>query len=81
MSLGEIAYGVIEENRGRLWDLAKRIWDNPEGPNREYNACKWQSEMLAEAGFTVETGEFGAMMNVSSVNDGPVTILFDTETL
>ena len=32
-------------------------------------------------GFTVETGEFGAMMNVSSVNDGPVTILFDTETL
>jgi len=32
-------------------------------------------------GFTVETGEFGAMMNVSSVNDGPVTILFDTETI
>ena len=34
-----------------------------------------------EAGFKVETGEFGAMMNVSSVNDGPVTILLDTETL
>jgi len=33
------------------------------------------------AGFQVETGRFGAMMNVSSVNDGPVTILFDTETL
>jgi len=33
------------------------------------------------AGFKVETGVFGAMMNVSSVNDGPVTILFDTETL
>jgi len=33
------------------------------------------------AGFTVETGKFGAMMNVSSVNDGPVTILFDTESL
>ena len=32
-----------------------------------------------DAGFTVETGEFGAMMNVSSVNDGPVTILFDTD--
>jgi len=31
------------------------------------------------AGFKVETGEFGAMMNVSSVNDGPVTILLDTE--
>ena len=33
------------------------------------------------SGFIVETGEFGAMMNVSSVNDGPVTIIFDTETI
>jgi len=32
-------------------------------------------------GFNVETGEFGAMMDVSSVNDGPVTILFDTESM
>ena len=28
-------------------------------------------------GFAVEHGEFGADMQVSSVNDGPVTILFD----
>ena len=28
-------------------------------------------------GFIVEHGEFGADMQVSSVNDGPVTILFD----
>jgi len=32
-----------------------------------------------EAGFTVETGRFGAMMDVASVNDGPVTIILDTE--
>ena len=32
-------------------------------------------------GFTVETGEFGAEMFVSSVNDGPVTILLDTKEL
>ena len=32
-----------------------------------------------QAGFEVETGDFGAMMNVASVNDGPVTIIFDTE--
>jgi len=38
------------------------------------NECK-------NSGFTVETGEFGAMMDVSSVNDGPVTILFDTESM
>ena len=32
-----------------------------------------------QRGFTVEHGEFGADMQVASVNDGPVTILFDTE--
>ena len=31
-----------------------------------------------ERGFAVETGEFGADMQVSSINDGPVTILLDT---
>ena len=30
-------------------------------------------------GKTVETGEFGAMMKVESVNDGPVTIMIDTK--
>ena len=30
-----------------------------------------------ERGFPVEHGEFGADMQVESVNDGPVTILFD----
>lgn len=32
-----------------------------------------------ERGFAVEHGEFGADMQVFSQNDGPVTILFDTE--
>ncbi|MBR2935354.1 MAG: D-tyrosyl-tRNA(Tyr) deacylase [Oscillospiraceae bacterium] len=30
-------------------------------------------------GFRVEHGQFGADMKVASVNDGPVTILYDTE--
>lgn len=32
-----------------------------------------------ENGFSVEHGEFGADMQVSSINDGPVTILYDTD--
>ena len=36
-------------------------------------------ERCRERGFQVEHGEFGADMQVASVNDGPVTILFDTE--
>ncbi len=34
--------------------------------------------LLAESGLTVRTGEFGAHMIVESVNDGPVTIVLDT---
>ena len=35
-------------------------------------------EQCRQAGFPVETGEFGADMLVESVNDGPVTIFLDT---
>ncbi|WP_125963364.1 D-aminoacyl-tRNA deacylase [Bifidobacterium dolichotidis] len=35
---------------------------------------------LAAYGFDVFEGRFGAHMRVSLTNDGPVTILFDTET-
>jgi len=34
-----------------------------------------------KAGFIVETGAFGAMMDVASVNDGPVTIILDSENI
>ena len=34
---------------------------------------------LKEHGLNVATGEFGAHMSVSLVNDGPVTLLIDTE--
>ena len=34
--------------------------------------------MLREAGVEVETGRFGAMMELSLVNDGPVTLIVDS---
>ncbi len=34
---------------------------------------------LRERGATVATGEFGAMMDVALVNDGPVTLLLERE--
>ena len=37
------------------------------------------NQALRNLGVGVETGEFGADMAVSLVNDGPVTILYDTE--
>ena len=34
-----------------------------------------------DRGFEVQHGEFGADMKVASVNDGPVTLIFDTDEL
>ncbi len=36
-------------------------------------------DQCRQRGFRVEHGEFGADMKVASVNDGPVTILYDTD--
>jgi len=36
-------------------------------------------ELIAEEGVAVEKGTFGEHMHVSSVNDGPVTFLLDSE--
>ncbi len=38
-------------------------------------------EMCEEMGFKPQHGRFGADMKVASVNDGPVTILLDTDDL
>ena len=37
--------------------------------------------LCRERGFPPQTGEFGAEMQVSSVNDGPVTLILDTDAL
>jgi D-tyrosyl-tRNA(Tyr) deacylase len=36
---------------------------------------------LAQAGLPVATGRFRAMMEVSLINDGPVTLLLDSKKL
>jgi len=40
---------------------------------------KFIREVSAQLGKPVQTGEFGADMKVSLINDGPVTILIDTK--
>ena len=37
--------------------------------------------LCREKGFPVETGVFGADMKVDSLNDGPLTLILDTDTL
>ena len=50
----------------------------PEKAAELYECCIAKCRGL---GFTVATGRFGADMKVSSVNDGPVTIILDTDVL
>lgn len=51
------------------------------GPEQAIPLYEQFMQELREHGFRVEHGEFGAHMQVQSVNDGPVTLLYDTDTL
>lgn len=48
----------------------------PDVANRLYESF---NEALRQEGIHVETGEFGAMMDVNLTNNGPVTILIDSK--
>ena len=50
---------------------------SPEAANKLYE--EFNEILRTEYGVIVETGEFAADMQVSLVNDGPVTILLDTK--
>jgi D-aminoacyl-tRNA deacylase len=48
----------------------------PEQANQLYERF---NSLLREKGIKVETGRFGAMMDVELVNDGPVTLIVDSK--
>jgi len=64
-------YGSTRKGRRPSWSEAAR----PEQAEPLVNAVV---EELRQRGARVETGVFGAMMAVESVNDGPFTLLVET---
>lgn len=40
---------------------------------------KFVAELMKTSGLDIQTGEFGAMMDVALINDGPVTIIIDSK--
>jgi D-tyrosyl-tRNA(Tyr) deacylase len=54
-------------------------FDSAENPERAKEMYLKFTERLREHGLRVATGEFGAFMQVSLVNDGPVTITLDSK--
>jgi D-tyrosyl-tRNA(Tyr) deacylase len=63
-------YGDTRKGRRPSWNLAAR----PEVAEPLVTAVVAE---LRDRGATVETGRFGAMMAVRSVNDGPFTLLVE----
>ncbi len=53
-------------------------FDNAEEPERANRMYEAFVRRLGETGIPVRSGAFGAMMEVSLVNDGPVTIWLDS---
>ncbi len=52
-----------------------------EAPERAAQLCDHFVTALAACGVPVATGKFGAMMEVELLNDGPVTLVVDSEPL
>ena len=65
--IGDVTYATVAEAlKAAKPELAIPLYE------RFMDQCR-------QRGFRVEHGEFGADMKVASVNDGPVTILYDTD--
>lgn len=47
-------------------------------PDKANELYELFNEKIRKEGIRVETGEFGAMMDVSLVNEGPITIILET---
>lgn len=82
LALGQVDGAILSVSQFTLYASTKKgnrpsFTDagQPDYAQKMYNLF---NQKLAATGIAVETGEFGADMQVALVNDGPVTILFDT---
>jgi len=86
MELREKAWHRIDELEDQLWDLAMRIYENPELSFEEHQAAAWLTESLEQAGFQVERGVGGLPTAFRAVHlaqrEGPsVAILAEYDAL
>ncbi|MBI5211774.1 MAG: D-tyrosyl-tRNA(Tyr) deacylase [Nitrospirae bacterium] len=54
-------------------------FDNAGSPDKAETLYNTFVQKLKETGITVSTGQFGAYMKVSLINDGPVTFMLDSK--
>ncbi len=56
-------------------------FDNAEDPERAENLFRFFVDTIRERGIKVETGVFGALMDVHLTNEGPVTFILEKKKL
>jgi len=82
-AVGEIGGGVLVVSQFTLFGDVRRgkrpSFDAAAPPEQARRLYEYFVERLRAAGLRCETGRFQEMMLVELVNDGPVTILLDSE--
>lgn len=83
LAIGDISGQILSVSQFTLYADTKKgnrpsftKAGQPEFANKMYQLF---NDKLRDTGLTVATGEFGSDMQVQLINDGPVTIIFDTE--
>ena len=82
-AVGEISGTVLVVSQFTLFGDVRRgkrpSFDAAARPELASGLCEYFVDKLRAAGLRCETGRFQEMMQVELVNDGPVTILLDSE--
>lgn len=84
-SVQDVRGGLLVVSQFTLFGDARRgrrpSYSEAAGPEQASPLYESFVECLRPSGLTVATGRFRALMDVSLVNDGPVTILLDSRRL
>ena len=85
LSLADVAGSLLVVSQFTLYGDARRgrrpSFINAAPPEEANRLYEYYVEFARKSGIPAETGRFRAMMEVELVNDGPVTIILDTDDL
>ena len=83
LSVREVGGAVLVVSQFTLFGDVRRgkrpSFDDAAHPEQARSLYEYVVDKIREQGVECATGEFQAMMHVSLVNDGPVTILIDSD--
>lgn len=83
LSVGEVGGAVLLVSQFTLYGDCRRgrrpSFSRAAGPQEAERLYELVAGKLRQAGLEVATGQFQQMMQVELVNDGPVTVLLDSE--